>query len=131
MVKAWCPGGCGWLLPNLWDRQGRAESGHGAALGFPAWGEQVPPPPGSTGLSLQRGGNRRNRGNGTFLGSRDAQIFPVSPASPARACHSHKTRLHSVVMVLGAARSAKGSRVAELCTLVRAMSDPSCSREDF
>lgn len=22
MVRAWCPGGCGWLLPNLQDRQG-------------------------------------------------------------------------------------------------------------
>lgn len=76
-------------------------------LGFPPWGQQLPQPPGSRGLSLQTGRNRKNRGNGTFLGTRDVQISPVNPASTGRARRSHGTQLHPMLMVLGPVRFAK------------------------
>jgi len=76
------------------------------------WASQYgPAAPKASGQDRSESADGGNRRNGTFLGIRHAQSFLAKPASPGRACHSRRTQLHSVLMVLGPASSTKGSHV--------------------
>lgn len=61
------------------------------------------------------GGEQEEQEKWHLPGHQGCTDLPINPASPGRACHSHRAPVHPVLMMLGPVRSAKGSHEAELC----------------